>query len=229
MRIHELVSNDTLDESWKHVAGAAALTLGNLIGSSSLEMGNLPDNIIDQIKNSAAALLSTSNPQLEKYMQRVAFDSGIRGIELAQFLAQCAHESLGFSRLVERGSDEYIMKRYDPKYSPSRAEVLGNVMQGDGLKYKGRGFIQLTGRYNYTKAEKALGLPLVDNPELAAKPEVAAKIALWYWNTRVKPKVSDFSDTASVTQKINSAGKGLADRKKKFAAYLKSMVAKTNK
>jgi predicted chitinase len=60
---------------------------------------------------------------------------------------------------------------------------LGNTEPGDGPKYKGRGYIQITGRKNYTAAASALSLPLVDRPELAAIPENAGKIAGWFWMT----------------------------------------------
>ena len=159
-------------------------------------------------------------PELEVYLKRVAELSGIRGVELAQFLAQVKHETWDFTRLFEvPKGPKYFSKKYDPKYSPRMAKILGNFKIGDGVKFYGRGFIQLTGRDNYTKAEKAIGVPLTTNPDLAATPEVAAKIAVWYWNNRVKPFVSDFSDTSSVTKKINPAQHGLESRHTNFVKY----------
>jgi putative chitinase len=64
-----------------------------------------------------------------------------------------------------------------------------------------------------------LGLPLDANPELAAQPEIAAKIAVWYWNTRVAPKVSDFTNTKAVTKKINPALKHQDRRQQQFTKY----------
>ena len=70
-------------------------------------------------------------------------------------------------------------------------------------------------------AGDALNLDLLNHPELAGKPEVAAKVALWYWNTRVKPGINNFDDTAAVTKKINPAAKGLEDRHANFIDYKK--------
>jgi putative chitinase len=70
-------------------------------------------------------------------------------------------------------------------------------------------------------AGEALGLDLLNNPELAAKPDVASKIAIWYWNSRVKPNVQNFNDTKAVTRKINPAVKGLEDRESNFKDYMR--------
>jgi putative chitinase len=69
-----------------------------------------------------------------------------------------------------------------------------------------------------------LGLPLEQKPDLAATPEIAAKVAVWYWQTRVKPFINNFADTASVTKKINPAMRGLDDRHSHFTDY-KTVVA----
>jgi putative chitinase len=113
----------------------------------------------------------------------------------------------------------YFAKKYDPKHSPKTAKILGNKNVGDGEKYHGRGFIQLTGRDNYRMAQTALNIPLLQQPELAERPDIAAKIAIWYWQTRVKPHINNFNDTKAVTQKINPAMRGLQDRHAKFIDY----------
>ena len=159
-------------------------------------------------------------PQHEAVLQRAAKAAGIKGTELAQFMAQTNHESWDFSRLKEKGmGKEYFSKKYDPKFAPRTAKILGNKHVGDGEKYHGRGFIQLTGRDNYRMASQALGIDLLKQPELAERPDVAAKIAIWYWQTRVKPYVNNFNDTRAVTQKINPAMRGLQDRHAKFINY----------
>ena len=140
----------------------------------------------------------------------------------AAFLAQVAHETLGFQRLVEVGSKEYF-NRYDPAHNPKKAKILGNVKKGDGLRYKGRGFIQITGRDNYNRAGQALGIDLVNNPKLASTPDVAAKIAVWYWKSRVKPAVDDYTDTIGVTSKVNPSMNGLGDRDMNFHHYLQRL------
>ena len=164
-------------------------------------------------------LLSMKDTEAEKILHRAALKAGIKGTELAQFLAQARHESYDFSRMKEVGGKQYFAKLYDPKSSPRTAKILGNTHVGDGVRYHGRGFIQITGRDNYRMAGKALNLPLEQQPELAARPDIAAKIAVWYWQTRVKPYINNFNDTRAVTQKINPAMRGLQDRHANFIDY----------
>ena len=135
--------------------------------------------------------------------------------------------------MVEYGGS-LDFKKYEPKFVKDKktgkvkqvnpkAKTLGNTKVGDGARYKGRGYIQLTGRYNYKKAGEALGLPLEDKPELVEKPEVAAKVAIWFWQNRVQPRVDDFYDTRASTKPINPGLKGLEDRKEKFTNFKTAM------
>jgi putative chitinase len=160
----------------------------------------------------------------EAALTKAAQAAGIQGTELAQFLAQCEHETGDFAHLEELGGNRYLAK-YDPTVNPAKAKALGNTEAGDGAKYKGRGFIQITGKANYANAGQALGIDLVNNPELAAKPDVAAKSAVWYWQNRVKPYVQNFSDTRSVTKRINPGLQGLQDRESNFKDYQQQMAA----
>lgn len=162
---------------------------------------------------------TNANKEMEKLAFSAAKQAGIQGKELAQFMAQVAHETLGFQRLVEVGNKEYF-NRYDPKHSPKKASILGNTKAGDGLRYKGRGFIHITGRDNYRRVGKALGIDLENNPKWASNPKIAAKIAVWYWNNRVRPEVKDFTDTIGVTAKVNPSMNGLGDRDMNFQHYL---------
>jgi predicted chitinase len=150
----------------------------------------------------------------------------MRGKELAQFVAQCAHETANFSSLKELGG-RLDFKKYDPKFNPRKAKMLGNKQVGDGAKYHGRGYIQLTGRDNYKRAGLALGLPLEEQPELVERPDIAAQVAVWFWKNQVVPKVSNFNDTAQVTKPINSGLKGLDDRHNKFASIMALMGSKS--
>jgi putative chitinase len=129
-----------------------------------------------------------------------------------------SHETLGFRKLIERGTSEYFRKRYDKSGNPRKAKTLGNTELGDGERFLGRGYVQLTGRYNYAQAGRALGLDLVSRPELAADPVVAAKIAIWYWQKRVQPRVGDWKTASvkSVTRPINPGGKGMKSRERHF-------------
>jgi predicted chitinase len=161
-----------------------------------------------------------TNPKAQPLV-RAAQKAGYRGAELAQFLAQMEHESWDFERLREVPQGKNYFRKYDIKYNPRQAQSLGNIRPGDGQRYHGRGYIQLTGRSNYQMAGDALGIDLINKPELAARPDVAAQIAVWYWNTRVKPNVRDFRDTATVTKYINPGLRGLQDRHANFSNYMK--------
>ena len=141
--------------------------------------------------------------RLETILYNYAVKLGIKGAELAAFMGQTAHESDNFKTTEEYSSGEQYEGRKD----------LGNIYRGDGVKYKGRGFIQLTGRYNYTQAGKDLGIDLVNHPELAERPDVAAKVTWWYWKNRVRPNVENFDNVQQVTRQINPAMRGLEKRK----------------
>jgi predicted chitinase len=161
----------------------------------------------------------------EAVLTRTARAAGITNpTELAAFLAQCAHESHDFKSMVEYGGS-LDFRKYDPKFAPRKARALGNTKAGDGARYKGRGYIQLTGRYNYKRAGEALGLPLEEKPELAENPEVAAKIAVWFWQSRVQPKVDNYNDVRAVTKPINPGLNGLQDRKDSFQDFKKFKLA----
>lgn len=167
----------------------------------------------------ATSTSSHANAQHERYLKQQAMAAGITGDELAAFLAQTAHETMGFKSLYEFGSKDYFKKKYDIKFDPAKAELLGNVAPGDGVKYRGRGYIHLTGRFNYRRAGRALNLPLEKKPHLAAEPETAAKIAIWFWKNRVRPVTSDWNDVSSHTKPINSGLKGLSDREANYLNY----------
>lgn len=218
---------EQLDEKWQDWvvgAGIGAAALGGIDAGYDYMNQNTPApqsnvSVGKVAKPVAPSLMQKATKPLEKTLIKAAEAAGLKGAELQQFIAQCAHESMNFDTLEELGSDKYISRKYDKKHNPAKAKVLGNVNLGDGLLYKGRGFIQLTGRYNYAKAGQALGLPLEAHPELAARPDVAAKVALWFWNNRVATKVDNFADTKSATKPINPALKGLDKRVEKFKHY----------
>jgi predicted chitinase len=168
-------------------------------------------------------IVNVSGTSHEALLKKAAIAAGIKGTELAAFLSQTAHETMNFQHMVEIGNDR-AFRKYDPKHAPKKAKALGNTKAGDGAKYKGRGYIQLTGRYNYKRAGEALGLPLEQQPELVEKPAVAAKVAVWFWQQRVQPKVDNFKDVTAVTKPINPGLRGLADRKEKFQAYKVALI-----
>ena len=120
----------------------------------------------------------------------------------AMFLAQVAHESGGFRYSEELASGAAYEWRRD----------LGNIYAGDGRRYKGRGFIQLTGRANYRDAGRALGLDLINNPTLAAADLNAARVAAWYWDSRDLNSSADQGNFIEVTRRINGGTNGYWDR-----------------
>ena len=122
----------------------------------------------------------------------------------ANFLAQIWHESDGFSTLHDYASG----KAYEGR------EDLGNVHAGDGVRYKGRGLIQLTGRTNYRVFGKHLGLPLEANPELASDPAVAVQVACEFWRTKHINHFCDLDDIIHVTRRVNGGLNGLKQREK---------------
>lgn len=164
-----------------------------------------------------------TNSELEIYLRSEAIRAGIRGKELAQFLAQMKHESWNFTKMEEHEKRPGYFRRYDIQYAPARAKRLGNTDPGDGKKYRGRGYIQLTGKYNYAKVGQALGIDLVTKPHLASDPKIAADVAIYYWQQRVQPNVEDFSNTKQVTRFINSALRGLDTRDMNFKSYLETI------
>lgn len=135
---------------------------------------------------------------------------------VAAFMAQIAHESAEMTASTERGRSSYF-DRYDGR------KDLGNVRPGDGRRFRGRGWIQLTGRYNYRKAGEALGIDLENNPELAAEPDTANQIALWYFDTRVMNRVSDPRNIRAVTKAVNGGTNGLSDRTRYFKKYAQTL------
>lgn len=220
----KLIPEEELAEGLKtHLANlgmAAAIGAGTMGGLAIKDRFSEPTTI-QQVAPTASAepvIEPVTNRPLEHKLIDFATSDGIKGVELAQFLAQCAHETMDFRRMIESGPRNYF-KRYEMSHAPTTAKLLGNVRPGDGTKYRGRGYIMLTGRYNYKLAGRALGLPLEDQPDLAADPDIAAKIALWYWGRRVKPVVDDFSNTTAVTKQINPKLFGLQDRHENFIEY----------
>lgn len=130
-------------------------------------------------------------------------------LRVAAFLAQLAHESLEFLYMEEIASGQ----AYDITVNPKKAKELGNVNKGDGKLFKGRGPIQLTGRSNYRAAGKALGLDLERNPQMVATPNVAFRVAGWFWKSRKLNALADAGNFWDLTYRINSARLHYEDRK----------------
>jgi putative chitinase len=165
-------------------------------------------------------VLISDHPDAEAALQTAAKAAGLKGSELAQFMAQTRHESWDFGKMKEVGNKKTFAKYEKPRL----AKQLGNRVRGDGERFKGRGFIQLTGRDNYTRASQQIfgDDRLVKNPDLASKLDVGAQIALWFWKNQVRPAVKDFNNTTQVVKAINAdePAKVVQQRHTKFKEYM---------
>lgn len=144
--------------------------------------------------------------------QEFGIDTPLR---LAAFLAQVAHES---------GSLRYVREIASGKAYEGRVD-LGNTQEGDGVKYRGRGLLQITGRSGYQWCGRALGLDLIDKPELLEEPVNACRSAAWFWATRNLNTLADAGDLVRITKKINGGLNGLADRREHYATALQVLGA----
>lgn len=157
-----------------------------------------------------------TNTQDERYLRYVGMNAGMGKSELAAFLGQMAHESEDFSDMVEDHPD---IQRYAVGKT---AKILGNKSVNDAKRFIGRGYIQLTGRWNYEWMSKELGIDLIStwsNAHKAQEPATAAKIALAYWKKRVRPNVGNWGDVKSVTATINPRMHGLEHRRVRTDAF----------
>jgi len=164
-------------------------------------------------------------------------------VRLAHFIGQVFVETAGFTRLVENMKytsperldavfksvngldDARQLIRLGDKAIANRvyANRLGNgdEASGDGWRYRGSGYKQLTGRYNYAEIGALIGLDLSGNPEMAREPEAAAKIAFAFWDAHGCSRLADAGDIEAITKIVNGPAKlGLAERR---AATLKAL------
>ena len=194
------------------------------VGGLNLEKlkGHIPDSVIAQIPDTAS---------------KFKIDTPLK---LAHFLAQCGHESGGFKVVSENlnySSDG--LKKIFPKYfktvlaenyakNPQKIAnlVYGNRMgngpesTGEGFKFRGRGFIQLTGKNNYSEFDKFVEDDILSNPDLVSS-KYPLLSAAWFFSKNCLSKCVDASDATvtSVTKCVNGGTIGLADRLKHFKEY----------
>jgi putative chitinase len=155
---------------------------------------------------------------------------------VAAFLAQCAHESGGFTALKENlNYRAETLRKVFPKYfpddataqqyasQPNKQELIANRVyanrmgngdeaSGDGFRYCGRGLIQLTGKQNYTRFAESIETPVDQIPEFLATFEGAIQSACWFWETNNLNQYADSGDIVTMTKRINGGTIGLADR-----------------
>ena len=142
-------------------------------------------------------------PYLEDAMHEFEINTPERQ---AAFLAQIAHESGHLRWLVEIWGPTAAQARYEMRYD------LGNVKPGDGHRFRGRGLIQLTGRGNYERAGKALGVDLIANPELLGEPALACRSAGWFWREHGCNELADAGQFERITRRINGGLNGYTER-----------------
>lgn len=151
-------------------------------------------------------------PFLQRAMTEFAVNAPRRE---AAFLAQVAHESGEFRWMEEIWGPTPAQKKYEPPSDTARQ--LGNTQPGDGKRFKGRGPIQITGRFNYTKYGSGLGVDLINNPDRAATPEVGFRTAGLFWRSNGLNELADREMFDAITKKINGGLNGYADRLKYYA------------
>ena len=186
------------------------------------------------------------------YILIKAYQAGIsEPRELAAFMGQLEVESGGFNRMHEsfnysasrllevfpgrNGIDTLAKAQGVTRQGPEAvanaiyggewgsAGPLGNTEPGDGWRFHGRGYIQLTGRFNYTRDGRELGLDLVGNPDLAADREVAADIAIHYWQSRVVARGHQL-DVRAATRDINGGYNHVEERKLAVARWERKLT-----
>jgi putative chitinase len=201
-------------------------TPANIAGLNLSKLkGHIPDNVIQMIPDTAA---------------KFGINTPLR---LAHFLAQCGHESGGFRVTSEnlnysaKGLNgifkkyfptEAIAKQYERKPEKIANKVYANRMangseaSGDGYKFRGRGYIQLTGRDNYTQFGKSIGEDMTANPDKVAG-QYALLSAAWFFSKNGLHKMADEGSSDAVvtkiTKRVNGGTIGLADRIKHFKEY----------
>lgn len=187
--------------------------------------GHVPDAVIGQIPG---------------VMDKFQINTPLR---LAHFLAQCGHESGGFKAVNENlnyGAKGLmgIFKKYFPteakaKEYERKPEKIANLVyggrmgngpesSGDGFKYRGRGYIQLTGKDNYAAFDKVVAENIIETPDLVAT-KYPLLSAAWFWNSRglntLADKGATDAEVTAITKKVNGGTIGLPDRIKHFKEF----------
>ena len=187
---------------------------------------------------------------LVKVLPKYGIDTERR---IAHFISQCAHESNNFRNLEEnlnysakalnsvfgryfgagkRDAAEY--ERQPEKIAnyvyqdEFRSSKMGNVNPGDGWLFRGRGLKQLTGRDNYTRFGKSVGMTAEEAADYVATPAGAVESACWFWDTNKLNTIADTDDVAKMTKKINGGNIGLEDRQKRYLHAMEVLGGKVS-
>jgi putative chitinase len=223
------------DGTWNKIMSTTTTTITPVVAPTPITStgglkldklkGHIPDAVIAMIPDTAA---------------KFGINTPLR---LAHFLAKCGHESGGF-RLTQENLNysakglNGIFKKYFPTeaaaapYNRNPQKIANKVYSnrmgngteasGDGYKFRGRGYIQLTGKDNYTAFGKSIGVDMTVNPDLVAS-QYALLSAAWFFTKNGLHKMADGGATdavvTSITKRVNGGTIGLADRIKHFKEY----------
>jgi putative chitinase len=137
------------------------------------------------------------------YFNALFWEYGITTpLRIWSYFAQIGHES---------GQLYYVKELASGKAYEGRKD-LGNIQEGDGVRFKGRGLIQITGRSNYQSLSNAFGVDFIQEPELLELPEWAVKSSLWFWKVKGLNKIADTGDFKLLTKRINGGYNHLKER-----------------
>lgn len=163
--------------------------------------------IMPYARDRAAKFLGPLNDAMEEFQINTP-------ARIASFLSQIGHESGQLRYTQEIASGEAYEGR----------KALGNTQKGDGIKFKGRGLIQITGRENYTACMLALDLDLLEHPELLELPVNACRSAAWFWKANGLNELADYGNQVAVTKRVNGGVNGINERLALFDAARRALV-----
>ena len=214
------------DGTWAKMFGSAPVDAPVVSGTLKLEKlkGHGPDSVIVQIPDAATKFGITTN------------------LRLAHFLSQCGHESGGFKAVSENlnYSADGLVKIFGKYFNATTAAGYarnpekiaskvyasrmgnGDEASKEGFKFRGRGYIQLTGKENYTKFGKFIGEDIASNPDLVATKYPLASAAFFFNSNglwAICDKGADTATVTAVTKRVNGGVIGLDDRIKHFNEY----------
>lgn len=212
--------------------------------TSSLSTGELARYAVNSSVDKATNFFSSTRAQRTKEALEAQMDkAGITDPrERAMFMAQMSHESRGFSSSEESFNYRDPQRIAAVSATAARAGIpaiqaamakgpeaiaelmyggrMGNTQPGDAYMYRGRGATQLTGRENYQRYGERIGVDLVNNPQLASNPQIAAKIATEYWKDKGLGDAARAGNVEAVTKGINGGTNGLQERNALYQQYL---------
>lgn len=172
-------------------AGMDADELAQFIGNVAHETANFT-KLKESTLYRAPRLLQIFGPKTRRDGTVIPGRNGLNTLAQAQTI--CSKGSAGIAEFIYGGA--------------WGAKNLGNISPGDGAKFIGRGYIQITGRSNYTRYGNLIGIDLVTNPEKALEPEIAAKIAIRFWMDSGASQLARDEDYAGARKKVNGGDLG---------------------